>query len=621
MTRYRDAGKMVADVLATFTPLLQRASVDEAYLDITELVEKKIQTNMNDLTTKNLNNTFIVGCDIKDFLDNVIKNKEFCTNNFKLAIGGLIAEEIRHEVFTKTGYKCSAGIAHNKILAKLVCGLHKPNKQTILPQEAVENFFEITSINKVNSLGGKFGQTLSEDFQITFMGQLAKIPEKELIQKYDEKTGKWLFNIARGIDFEPVTTKLISKSIACCKKFQGKAALTTEESIKHWLHELAEEMIERLEKDLQENNRRAKQMVVSFSQENNKKDISSSRTQPLTLYNLKKIVQTAFDVIKKNCLKADGSYHLKFVGLSAGHFEDVSKVREITSFFQIGQNSKGYQKHKQKNECNEIKYLIKDENFDSTEAPNLIENVYYQLTQELQENPQDLVFYDDSCRIKNNNETVFDSKDFVNDFEKLADNANFEFQQNKYTDQLQKPSSSFFVKYFDDTEDFEEREKMLQIIEDEKDDFQETCEDVNEICPECKKSIPKSELLAHKDFHFALKLSRDEKLFENSTVKSIETLDGKKMHKSVKRKANSNNALLTFFIKNQKEDSLDLTEICLECNKKFRKEEINCHMDYHAAKRIHLEINATSSSTNCKKNPPKIKTKTTNKSVISFFKP
>jgi DNA polymerase eta len=103
MTRYRDAGKMVADVLATFTPLLQRASVDEAYLDITELVEKKIQTNMNDLTTKNLNNTFIVGCDIKDFLDNVIKNKEFSTNNFKLAIGGLIAEEIRHEVFTKTG--------------------------------------------------------------------------------------------------------------------------------------------------------------------------------------------------------------------------------------------------------------------------------------------------------------------------------------------------------------------------------------------------------------------------------------------------------------------------------------------------------------------------------------
>jgi DNA polymerase eta len=87
------------------------------------------------------------------------------------------------------GYKCSAGIAHNKILAKLVCGLHKPNKQTILPQEAVENFFEITSINKVNSLGGKFGQTLSEDFQITFMGQLAKIPEKELVQKYDEKTG------------------------------------------------------------------------------------------------------------------------------------------------------------------------------------------------------------------------------------------------------------------------------------------------------------------------------------------------------------------------------------------------------------------------------------------------
>lgn len=33
----------------------------------------------------------------------------------------------------ETGLRCSAGIACNKLLAKLCSGLHKPNDQTILP--------------------------------------------------------------------------------------------------------------------------------------------------------------------------------------------------------------------------------------------------------------------------------------------------------------------------------------------------------------------------------------------------------------------------------------------------------------------------------------------------------
>lgn len=46
LSKYRDAGKEVASVLQTFTPLLERASVDEAYLDITEQVLIRL-TEMN----------------------------------------------------------------------------------------------------------------------------------------------------------------------------------------------------------------------------------------------------------------------------------------------------------------------------------------------------------------------------------------------------------------------------------------------------------------------------------------------------------------------------------------------------------------------------------------------
>lgn len=49
LSKYRDAGKEVAAVLQTFTPLLERASVDEAYLDITEKVQSRL-LEMNEVS-------------------------------------------------------------------------------------------------------------------------------------------------------------------------------------------------------------------------------------------------------------------------------------------------------------------------------------------------------------------------------------------------------------------------------------------------------------------------------------------------------------------------------------------------------------------------------------------
>lgn len=48
LSKYRNAGKQVAAVLQTFTPLMTRASVDEAYLDLTERVQNRL-ADMNDV--------------------------------------------------------------------------------------------------------------------------------------------------------------------------------------------------------------------------------------------------------------------------------------------------------------------------------------------------------------------------------------------------------------------------------------------------------------------------------------------------------------------------------------------------------------------------------------------
>lgn len=65
--------------------------------------------------------------------------------------------------------------------------MNKPNKQTILPHDSVEELYKNLSIKKIKSLGGKFGNTLAEDLNINFMSELAQFSEKELARRYDEK--------------------------------------------------------------------------------------------------------------------------------------------------------------------------------------------------------------------------------------------------------------------------------------------------------------------------------------------------------------------------------------------------------------------------------------------------
>lgn len=153
LTKYRDAGKQVAEVLQSFTQLLERASIDEAYLDITEKVDevyKDLDKNRPNFDIEKLIGTFAVGFEtIEDYVSQIHDTNEmttsqdledesenpivYKTSDLKLLIAAKIVNEIRFAVREKTGYNCSAGIAHNKILAKLTCGFHKPNKQTCLP--------------------------------------------------------------------------------------------------------------------------------------------------------------------------------------------------------------------------------------------------------------------------------------------------------------------------------------------------------------------------------------------------------------------------------------------------------------------------------------------------------
>lgn len=68
----------------------------------------------------------------------------------RLAVGSHVAAELREAIYSKLGLTGCAGIATNKLLAKLVSGIFKPNQQTsLLPENISDIIDSLSSLRKV----------------------------------------------------------------------------------------------------------------------------------------------------------------------------------------------------------------------------------------------------------------------------------------------------------------------------------------------------------------------------------------------------------------------------------------------------------------------------------------
>lgn len=224
---------------------------------------QELRNNSFQLQPANFVNTYAVGYEsiglfVQDVTSSVDKSydhvpeeerKSYASSKLRLLIGSSIVNEIRRAVKEQTNYDCSAGISHNKILAKLTCGFNKPNKQTILPIESISSLFDDLAVNKVKSLGGKLGEEVCSKLNAKTMSDILKYSESELQQHFQARIGSWLYLMARGIDLEKVTPKFMSKSIAVSKNFRGKNEISSMLTLKFWLKELSKEIVERLQKD------------------------------------------------------------------------------------------------------------------------------------------------------------------------------------------------------------------------------------------------------------------------------------------------------------------------------------------------------------------------------------
>jgi len=254
----------------------QRTSIDEAYIDVTERAKKTLymirsgKCTFESLLSDVAEKTFVLRDDDDDDDDDDdgdMKSSTKCAllklfeeserkhdseSDSLLVAGALEIARLRNSVTSKTGYTISAGIARNKLLAKLVSGKHKPDKQTLLPNNEIIGLLDRLALQDLNGFGGKLGEHLVKTQNILNVGDLREFSVTELMEMIPtasfnakENTAKWIHDACRGICHEPVESRLQSKSIGCGKTFRGPSTLRTMSAIENYVAKLGIEIAER----------------------------------------------------------------------------------------------------------------------------------------------------------------------------------------------------------------------------------------------------------------------------------------------------------------------------------------------------------------------------------------
>ena len=172
---YSDFSRKIQRLFSTFTPLVEMASIDEAFLDVT-------------------------GC--PHLPENWRRLGEF--------IRGQISETIH--------LPASIGIAPNKFLAKIASDLKKPQGLVTVTESEKQRFLAPLPIQRMWGVGEKSASMLIRD-GIRTIGDMQKYDENYLARRYG-KFGSHLFYLAHGIDNRPVTNDHIRKSIGRETTFQ-----------------------------------------------------------------------------------------------------------------------------------------------------------------------------------------------------------------------------------------------------------------------------------------------------------------------------------------------------------------------------------------------------------------
>lgn len=163
---YREESRRIRGIFARYTDLIEPMSLDEAYLDLSHRPES----------------------------------------------GAALAREIRKAIHDETGLTASAGIAPNKMLAKVASDWNKPDGQLEIRPGEVDDFMRGLRVGKIHGVGRR-GQETLEKMGVETCGDLQKFTKLELADRLN-RWGLELYERCRGRDDREVSVDRTRKSLS-----------------------------------------------------------------------------------------------------------------------------------------------------------------------------------------------------------------------------------------------------------------------------------------------------------------------------------------------------------------------------------------------------------------------
>jgi DNA polymerase-4 len=213
--KYKEVSAQLHEIFHDYTDLIEPISLDEAFLDVTE-IKTMVSTN-----------------------------RPMVSTNSQRMWAMDIAREIKQRIRETTGLTASAGVSYCKFLAKVASDWRKPDGLTVIHPDRALDFISQLKIEKIWGVGQKTAEKMHRMGIFTGL-DLRNTSLSRLTQEFG-KMGQVFYDFSRGIDNRPVISEWERKSVSCEQTFESdineNAAVTI-----HLYHTVLE-LVRRIEKN------------------------------------------------------------------------------------------------------------------------------------------------------------------------------------------------------------------------------------------------------------------------------------------------------------------------------------------------------------------------------------
>ena len=295
LTPYREFSKRIRRVLARFGAC-EKLGLDECWVDVTREVDRRLASAAlegDDATRdENVGHRLAAGATLAssnrhrpmdlraqraaptERIDDTATQSLSSSSSSSFAretkderrvrVGAAVAAEARAAVLAETGVRCSAGVATNKMIAKLVSGVHKPDDQTYVPPgfRACASLVAPLAMRALPGVGRRTETELARRGVVTCADARGHA-RRTFVEWLGARAGASVHDAAWGVDRSEVVAKAPQQVVTCQDSFracEGAAAARLA------LAALAPDLVRRMdeERDEHEPPRVAGRLVVRW---------------------------------------------------------------------------------------------------------------------------------------------------------------------------------------------------------------------------------------------------------------------------------------------------------------------------------------------------------------------